>query len=68
MLGRVLVAAFLIFAAMLVIKDGRVLRGAGLVGSCRVYATAVDGSQWETCKAGKLEGWPDLSGGFPEQV
>jgi hypothetical protein len=61
MLAKAWVAAFLIFVAMLIVKDGRVLRGVGMIGSCSVYATAIDGMQWETCKPGKLEGWPDLS-------
>jgi hypothetical protein len=62
MLRRVFVVGLLIFVAMVIVKDGRVLRGVGLTGSCKVYANAVDGTQWERCEAGKLEGWPDLSG------
>ena len=62
MLRRVFVAALLMFAVMVIVKDGRVLRDAGLTGSCKVYANAADGTQWERCEAGKLEGWPDLSG------
>jgi hypothetical protein len=62
MLPRVFVAAVLIVVAMVLVKDGRVLRGLGLTGSCTVVAGAPDGAQSVQCKAGKLEGWPDLSG------
>jgi hypothetical protein len=58
----VLVAAVLIFALMLVIKDGRVLRQVGLTGVCHAVAApkGEDGA-WEACDPGKLEGLPDLS-------
>ena len=58
---RVVVAALAILALMILIKDGRVLRNAGLVGHCDVLQTANDGSQWEVCRPGKLEGRPDLT-------
>ena len=58
----VLVAAVLIFALMLVVKDGRASRHLGLTGSCQtVAAPAGDDSAWAACKPGKLEGAPDLS-------
>jgi len=50
-----------IFALMVVIKDGRVLRTAGLTGSCTVVQTFSDSSQLTQCRAGKLQGRPDLS-------
>jgi hypothetical protein len=58
----VLVGAVLIFALMLVIKDGRASRNLGLTGSCQAVAAphGVDGI-WEACKRGRLEGAPDLS-------
>ncbi len=54
--------AILIFALMLVIKDGRASRNLGLTGTCHVVAapTGQDGL-WQACKFGKLEGAPDLS-------
>ena len=57
----VLVGAALIFALMLVIKDGRASRNLGLTGSCHVVAAprGQDGL-WQACKPGKLEGAPDL--------
>jgi hypothetical protein len=58
----VLVAAVLLFAVMLVIKDGRASRNLGLTGSCHaITAPPGDESSWEVCDPGKLEGAPDLS-------
>ena len=52
----------LIFALMLVIKDGRASRNLGLTGRCQAVAgpRSADGV-WEACKPGRLEGAPDLS-------
>ncbi len=58
----VLVGAVLIFALMLVIKDGRASRNLGLTGSCQaVVAPKGQDGLWEACVAGKLEGAPDLT-------
>ena len=58
----VLVGAILIFALMLVIKDGRASRNLGLTGSCHVVAApAGQDGLWQACRPGKLEGAPDLS-------
>jgi hypothetical protein len=58
----VLVVAVLAVALMASIKDGRVLREAGLTGSCSaVAAPAGQTGDWEKCTAGKLEGAPNLS-------
>jgi hypothetical protein len=58
----VLVGAVLIFALMLVIKDGRALRHVGLTGVCHaVAAPKGQAGAWEVCDPGKLEGLPDLS-------
>jgi len=58
----VLLAAVLIVALMVAIKDGRLLREAGLTGGCRAVATpkGQDGD-WLACDPGKLQGAPDLS-------
>jgi len=58
----VLLAAILIVALMVAIKDGRLLREAGLTGGCRAVATpkGQDGD-WLACDPGKLQGAPDLS-------
>jgi hypothetical protein len=57
----IIVTALCIFAAMLAVKDGRLPRVAGLTGSCLVAQRAADGSQLVACRAGTLEGRPDLS-------
>ena len=58
----VLLAAVLVFALMLVIKDGRASRNLGLTGSCHaITAPKGDDGAWEACDPGKLEGAPDLS-------
>lgn len=61
MLSRIVAVGFCIFVLMVVIKDGRVLRVAGLTGSCSVVQTFTDSSELAACRAGKLEGRPDLS-------
>jgi hypothetical protein len=52
----------LVLVAMLAVKNGWVLRRAGLIGSCVVHANLAGGLQQEACKAGTLDGNPDLSG------
>jgi hypothetical protein len=61
MLTRVVIAAVLILALMLGIKDGRLTRDIGLSGSCHVVLTATDGTQLDACRSGRLAGRPDLS-------
>jgi hypothetical protein len=57
-----LVGALLVFALMLVIKDGRASRNLGLTGSCNtVPSPKGQVGLWEACEPGKLEGAPDLS-------
>jgi hypothetical protein len=58
----VIVCAVLIFVAMALIKDGRVLRTVGLTGGCSaVAAPSGQTGSWERCVPGKLQGAPDLS-------
>ncbi len=61
MVTRVISLAVLILALMIAVKDGRVLRDTGMTGYCTTVQTNVDGSQIDSCRRGKLEGWPDLS-------
>jgi len=61
MVTRVISLAVLILALMIAVKDGRVLRDTGLTGHCTTAQTNIDGSQIDSCRRGKLEGWPDLS-------
>jgi hypothetical protein len=61
MITRIALAALAVVAAMVGIKDGRILHMAGLTGTCTVVQTGSDGAQMEACTSGKLEGAPDLS-------
>jgi hypothetical protein len=58
----VLIGALLVLTLMVVIKDGRVLRKAGMTGGCTVLtAPAGDSGSWAACTPGKLQGAPDLT-------
>src|SRR5438128_9262928 len=58
----VLALAAVVLALMIVIKDGRLLRKAGLAGSCVTVATPKGQSgSWVKCTSGKLQGAPNLS-------
>jgi hypothetical protein len=61
MIKRVVVAGALVLALMIAVKDGRVLRTAGLTGACSMAQRLADGTQLEVCRSGKLAGRPDLS-------
>lgn len=59
---RVVVAAAVILAAMVLAKDRSILERTGLLSSCTaIAAPAGDFNFWEACKAGKLEGRPNLA-------
>jgi hypothetical protein len=61
MLKQIVAVGACIFALMLVVKDGRALRMTGLTGSCSIVQTYSDSSTLVACRAGKLDGRPDLS-------
>lgn len=61
MLKRVVAVAVVILALMIALKNGRILRTSGLTGSCSVVQPLPGTSELVACKAGKLEGRPDLS-------
>jgi hypothetical protein len=61
MVKSIVFTAVVLAVVMGAVKDGRLLRVAGLTGSCNVVQTAPDGEQMEACSSGKLEGAPDLS-------
>jgi hypothetical protein len=61
MVKRIVFIGVVLAAGMGAIKDGRILRNAGLTGSCTVAQTLTDGQQIEACSSGKLEGAPDLT-------
>jgi len=60
MVTRIILTALVLIGLMFGIKDSRVLRAAGLMGSCTAVQTVADGTQLEACRAGKLEGMPSL--------
>lgn len=48
-------------ALLVTMRDGRALRDTGLIASCSaVSAPAGQEGHWEACRAGKLEGRPNL--------
>jgi hypothetical protein len=58
---RVAVAAAVILAAMILVKDRSVLERTGLLSSCAaVAAPPGDVNFWEACRPGRLEGRPNL--------
>jgi hypothetical protein len=62
MLLKILVVGALAIGLMAAIRNGSVLRDAGLLSTCK--ATTVDGrldSQLLTCTKGRLDGFPDLT-------
>ena len=61
MIKRIVIAGVLVLALMIALKDGRILRHAGLTGECSVAQTLADGTMLEACRSGKLAGRPDLS-------
>jgi hypothetical protein len=59
---RILIAAMVAVAVMVAVKDGRLLRDAGLTGSCTSVAPpAGQTGYWKLCTRGKLDGRPDLT-------
>jgi hypothetical protein len=59
---KILLAASLVLAGMLIVKDGRVFARAGLTASCsEISAPGGHDSFLQACKRGRLEGYPDLS-------
>jgi hypothetical protein len=62
MLIRVFVLAALVVAVMAMVKDGRIMRDAGLFGSCSVVKNGTGAAtDWRACHSGKLSGAPDLT-------
>jgi hypothetical protein len=62
MIIRIVLVGALIAATMVAVKDGRLLRDAGLKGSCKSVVTR--GGEvvfWEACTKGKLDGRPNLA-------
>ena len=62
MLLRILIVGALAIGLMAAIRDGRVLRGAGLLSSCS--PAVVNGKQdttLQSCSKGRLDGFPNLT-------
>jgi len=62
MLLKILIIGALAIGLMAAIRDGRVLRDAGLLSSCN--AVTVNGQRETTeqsCSKGRLDGFPDLT-------
>jgi hypothetical protein len=62
MLLRILIVGAVLIGAMAAIRDGRVLRDAGLLSSCTV--ATVNGKVEPTvmsCSKGRLDGYPNLT-------
>lgn len=62
MLLKILVVGALAIGLMAAIRDGRVLKDAGLLSSCN--AVVVNGSPdptLQSCSKGRLNGFPDLT-------
>jgi hypothetical protein len=61
MLGRIALFTIVIGAVLFGVSRGALLERVGLVGSCRGVAAPVRGEGvWQECRAGRLEGRPDL--------
>jgi hypothetical protein len=63
MLLKIIVVGALVIGVMAAIRDGRILRDAGLLSRCN--PVVVNGQADPTllsCTKGRLDGWPDMSG------
>jgi hypothetical protein len=62
MLLKILLVGALAIGLMAAIRDGRVLRDAGLLGRCDVVAVNGHADPTEmSCVKGRLDGYPDLT-------
>jgi hypothetical protein len=62
MLLKILIVGALAIGLMAAIRDGRILRDAGLLSACN--PAVVDGRQdptLQSCSKGRLDGFPDLT-------
>ncbi|HKU57301.1 MAG TPA: hypothetical protein VJP41_09800 [Gaiellaceae bacterium] len=63
MLLKIFLVGALLIGLMAAIKDGRVLKDAGLLSSCSTVAGS-NGRADQTvmsCSKGRIDGWPDLT-------
>ena len=62
MLVKIVIVGVVLIGAMAAIKDGRVLRDAGLLSNCTTVT--LNGKSDPTllsCSKGRLDGWPDMT-------
>ena len=59
MLLKILVVGVLLIGAMAAIRDGRVLRDAGLLSSCNPVNVKTQNEL--SCSKGRLDGFPDMT-------
>jgi hypothetical protein len=58
MLLKILIVGVIAIGVMAAIKDGRVLKDAGLLSRCRAVSS---GANEMKCSKGRLDGFPDLT-------
>jgi hypothetical protein len=62
MLLKIVIVGALLLGGMAVIRDGRVLKDAGLLSKCNAVTTdAKSDPTLLSCSKGRLDGWPDMS-------
>jgi len=62
MLVKVFIVGAIAIGVMAAIKDGRILRDAGLLSSCSAVATSGHSEANDmSCSKGRLDGFPDLT-------
>ena len=62
MLLKIILVGALVIGVMAAVKDGRILRDAGLLSTCTtVTVNGQDDPTLLACTKGRLDGWPDES-------
>lgn len=61
MLLKIILVGALLIGLMAAIKDGRVLRDAGLLSSCSAFTDSKSEQTVMNCSKGRIDGWPDLT-------
>jgi hypothetical protein len=62
MVLKILIVGGLAIGLMAAIRDGRILRDAGLLSSCTpVVVNGQQDSSMQSCSKGRLDGFPDLT-------
>jgi hypothetical protein len=60
MLLKIIVIGALVIGVMVAVKDGRILKDAGLLSNCTpVTASGQSGPTVLSCTKGRLDGWPN---------